>query len=481
MAGFKVEELLLATGGHLLSGSKLGHPSRLSIDSRTVKPGEIFVAIKGRRFDGHAFVPSALKKGVRGVVVRGDYRPSFSKARRKSDQVVIGVDDPIRAFQDLAGFHRRRFDIPVVAVSGSNGKTTTTQMIGSILRQEFCLLQTKGNLNNHIGVPLTLLRLNRRHQMGVVEMGINQFDELTRLCGIAKPTIGVLTNIARTHLAGLNHLDGVARAKGELLASLPLDGSAILNADDPYFPFLRSLSNGSVVSFGFSPHADVHVTKVCLSQSQGWSFSLQRPGYRRPVAVRLPVPGRHNVANAAAASTVGFVVGVKATAIRNGLAKFRPMAMRTEIVQWNDVEILNDAYNANPTSMQVALEMLSHMPGRGRRIAVLGDMLELGCAAKAAHEEIGSLVAHLGVDNLILCGSMGSYTASGAIKAGMCRDHVVVTCDDQTTGYKTLIACLADCLSPGDTVLVKGSRSMRMEQVVEGWRKHFSRRRTQAR
>ena len=481
MASFTVEELLLATGGHLLSGSRSRRSSRLSIDSRTAKHGEFFVAIKGQRFDGHAFVPSALKKGVMGALVHGDYRPSLARLRQRSAPVLIGVDDPVRAFQDLAGFHRRRFDIPVIAVSGSNGKTTTTQMIGSILQEEFRLLQTKENLNNHIGVPLTLLRLTRRHQAAVLEMGINQFGELTRLCGIARPMIGVLTNIGRAHLSGLKHLDGVARAKGELVASLPADGSIILNADDPYFPFLSSMAKGRVSSFGFAPHADIHIIWTRSHRSHLWTFALRRPGYRRPVVVRLPVPGGHNIANAAAASAVGFVMGVKPMSIRNGLARFRPMAMRTEIVQWNNVKILNDAYNANPSSMYVALEALSHMPGRGKRIAVLGDMLELGRAAKTAHEEIGALVANFGVDHLIVCGSMGVHVATGAVKAGMCRDHVEVTRDGPNTGYPMLIACLTACLSPGDMVLVKGSRAMRMERIVECWKQQFPMARTKAR
>jgi UDP-N-acetylmuramoyl-tripeptide--D-alanyl-D-alanine ligase len=315
----------------------------------------------------------------------------------------------------------------------------------------------------------------------VLEMGINQFGELTRLCGIARPTIGVLTNIGRTHLAGLKQLDGVASAKGELVASLPADGAAILNADDSYFPFLSSLAKGRVLSFGFSSHADVHITRLRPQRSLGWTFAVRRPGYRRPVAVRLLTPGRHNAANAAAAAAAGFVMGVKSTSIRNGLAQFRPMTMRTEIVEWNRVKIINDAYNANPTSMHVALEALSHMNGTGRRIAVLGDMLELGRAAKTAHQDIGALVAKLGIDDLIVCGSMGVHTAAGAVKAGMCREHVVVTRDDPDTGYPTLMACLVERLAPGDVVLVKGSRAMRMERIVECWMQQFPRGRRQAR
>ena len=480
MARFTIEELLLATGGHLLSGSKSGPPSRLTIDSRTAKPGEFFVAIQGHRFDGHAFVPEALNKKVTGALVRGDYRPSRSRLRQRSAPVLIGVDDPIRAFQDLAGFHRRRFDIPVIAISGSNGKTTTTHMIGSILKEEFHVLQTKGNLNNHIGVPLTLLRLTRRHQVAVLEMGINHFGELTRLCDIARPTIGVLTNIGQTHLAGLKHLDGVARAKGELVASLPADGSAILNADDSYYPFLTSLAKGRLLSFGFASHADVRITRLRSQRSHAWTFTLRRPGYRRPVAVRLPTPGRHNVANVAAASAAGFAMGVSPTSIRTGIAQFSPMAMRTEIVNWKGVKFLNDSYNANPASVYVALEALSDMTGAGRRFAVLGDMLELGRAAKRAHGDIGASVAKFGIDDLIVCGPMGMHTATGAMKAGMDRDHVLVTRDDPDTGYPTLLAGLAERLLPGDAVLVKGSRGMRMERIIDGWKQLFPKGRTQA-
>ena len=481
MARFTIEELLVATGGELLSGSKTREASRLSIDSRTIKPREFFVAIQGQRFDGHAFVPEALKKGVAGVVVRRDFRASLPRRRQRPAPVLIGVDDPIRAFQDLAGFHRQRFDIPVIAVSGSNGKTTTTQMIVQILRQERCLLETQGNRNNHIGVPLTLLRLARRHQIAVLEMGINHFGELKRLCGIARPTVGVLTNIGYTHLTGLKHLDGVARAKGELVASLPHDGIAILNVDDAYFPFLSSLAKGRVVSFGLSSHADVHISRLRSTRSDACIFALRRPGFRRPIVVRLQTHGQHNVANAAAASAAGVVMGMKPASIRDGLANFRSIAMRTEVVRWQRVTFLNDTYNANPTSVQVALEALCQMRGMGRRIAVLGDMLELGRYANVAHRTIGALVAKLDIDVLVVCGSMGEQTAAGAIKAGMHRDRVVVTHDDPDTELPRLTAWLAEHLAPGDMVLVKASRVMRLERVVEAWKQQFARRRAHAR
>ena len=481
MAVFTVNELLSATGGCLLAGSPSVPASRLSIDSRTVKPGEFFVAIRGHQFDGHAFVAEAFRKGATGALVQRGHRSSFPRARRRPVPVVVGVDDTVRAFQDLAGFHRRRFAIPVIAISGSNGKTTTTQMIASILWQEFRLTQTQGNRNNHIGVPLMLLRLTRRHQVAVLEMGISQGGELTQLCRIARPTIGVLTNIGHAHLAGLKRLDGVARAKGELVASLPSDGIAVLNADDAYFPFLRSVANGRIVSFGFSTGADVRIHNLRPTRSHAWTFALHRPGYRRSVGVRLQALGRHNVINAAAASAVGFAMGVKPTAVRHGLANFHPVAMRMEIVEWNNVTMLNDTYNANPASMGVAIEALGDMHGKGRRIAVLGDMLELGRASKAAHENIGALVVRHRIHVLIVCGSMGMHVAAGAVRAGMCRDHIVVTCDAPGMGYPSVTACLADCLVAGDMVLVKGSRAMRMECIVEWWRQYSSRRRAKAR
>jgi len=471
MARFTVEELLIATGGRLLSASRTSRRAfSLSVDSRTASSGDFFVAIEGRSFDGHNFVSSVFKKGAAGALVRQGFRASRTMQR---DSVLIAVDDTVRAFQDIASFHRKRFDIPVVAVSGSNGKTTTTQMIATILRQEHSLLETKGNFNNHIGLPLTLLRLTHRHKMAVIEMGVNHFGELKQLCRIAKPTFGVLTNIGLAHLEGFKHIDGVAKAKGELISSLPANGTAILNADDEFFEFLSSLAKSKVVTFGFSPYAEVRATRMKADGFSGSTFSLCRPGFRRPMRLSLNVLGEHNVANAAAASAVGIAMGVKAISIRDGLKKFSPISMRTEIVEWGGVKFLNDTYNANPTSVKAALEALCRLRVSGKRIAVLGDMLELGKKSKAAHREVGMLVATLDVDELIVCGSMGPEIAMGALKAGMSKSIVFVT-DDKDTLYPILTACLAERVVSGDVVLVKGSRAMRLEGVLEWWKEQFS-------
>jgi UDP-N-acetylmuramoyl-tripeptide--D-alanyl-D-alanine ligase len=459
---FSSGEIIDVTGGRLVSGSPRATVRRVWTDSRTARRGDLFVALAGDRFDGHRFVGDALSKGAVGALVRRGYTTTGAAAKR-AGMVLIEVDDPLRAYQDLARAHRRRFAIPLVAVSGSNGKTTTKEMIGGVVSERFDTLMTEGNLNNHIGVPQTLLRLTKRHEAAVIEMGISRLGEMTRLCEIAEPTHGVLTNIGPTHLATLGTVETVARAKGELLEALPQTGSAVLNADDVFFEELREKVRGRVVSFGFADRADVRALHVA---SEGASSSRVRVGVRgrsRPFSVRLAVTGRHNVANALAAVAAGFALGIGAGAIRTGLARYRPVAMRSEVRRWRGVTVLNDCYNANPASVRAALRWLSDLKGTGRTFAVLGDMLELGPEAEQAHRDLGRELAHHAADYVLTTGTLGAEIAAGALKEGMPADRVV-TAPDQAA----LADRLRGLLRKGDVVLVKGSRGAAMERVVEG-------------
>lgn len=455
---FGVLEVTEITGGRLVSGFSRKRIRRVWTDSRTVRRGDLFVALTGARFDGHQFVAEALKKGAGGALVRRGFK-------LPGTAFLIEVDEPLRAFQDLACAHRRRFDIPVIAVSGSNGKTTTKDMLAAVLAERFVTLKTKSNLNNHIGVPQTLLRLTPRHEAAVIEMGISGLGEMARLCEIAEPTHGVLTNIGPTHLETLGDVRNVARAKGEMLDALPAGGTAVLNADDAFYDELCARARGRVLSFGFSPRADVRALHV---ETQGPSETVVRVGVRnraRPFSVSLEVAGAHNVANALAAVAAGLAVGVGEGAIRAGLARYRPADMRSEVRRWRGVTVLNDCYNANPASMRAALRWLSEARGAGRAIAVLGDMLELGGATRQAHREIGVEAVRLGTDYLLTVGEPAADIAAGALGAGMPADCVIAAHDQGALAER-----LRGILRKGDVVLLKGSRGARMERVLEALR-----------
>ncbi len=455
VALFTGAEIAAITEGALSQGSPGTTIRRVWTDSRTVRRGDLFVALAGARFDGHRFVAEALKKGAVGALVRHGFK-------LPGTALLIEVGEPLRAFQDLARAHRRRFDIPVIAVSGSNGKTTTKEMIAAILAERLMTLKTEGNLNNHIGVPQTLLRLAPRHEAAVIEMGISAPGEMARLCEIAEPTHGVLTNIGPTHLETLGDVRTVARAKGEMLDALPAAGAAVLNADDAFYDELCARVPGRVLSFGFSRRADVRALHV---DTRGPAFTNLRVGVRgraRPFSVSLAVAGAHNVANALAAVAAGLAVGVGEGAIRAGLARYRPAGMRSEVRRWRGVTVLNDCYNANPASMRAALRWLAEARGSGRAIAVLGDMLELGGEAMQAHREIGVEASRLGTDYLLTVGALAAGIAEGAREEGMPADHVIAA-----PNHNALAVRLRGILRKGDVVLLKGSRGARMERVLE--------------
>jgi len=479
---FSIKELLKATGGRLLKGKPDFTVPGLSIDSRTIQPGELFVALRGDRFDGHLFLPEVRKKKGCGAIV--DQRSSLN-AETVND-ILIEVDDTLRALQEIASFHRKRFSIPVVAITGSNGKTTTKEMAATILNRRLKVLKNSGNLNNHVGVPLTLLGLTREHELALIEMGINHSGEMTRLCEIARPDMGLITNIGPTHLEFLGSIEGVARAKGELLQSLKDEESvAFLNADDPFTRTLRPLHNGMLVTFGLDQNADVQAAGVSYDR-QGSSFQLRLGHHqeietaegpkktRRKVSdhrkeipmdqidIRLAVPGRHNVYNAVGAAAIASKLGADRAEIKTGLELFQPIRLRSQIIRWRGVTILNDSYNANPASMRSALETLKLLQGSGRAIAVLGDMLELGKETDSAHREIGRQVGALGFDCLLTVGELARLIGQEAIKEGMPKDRVRM-CDrlDEAVEF------LGSFVHEQDTVLVKGSRGMRMEKLVQ--------------
>lgn len=434
--------------------------SGVSIDSRTIRKGELFVAIKGERFDGHDFVDEALKKGAWGAVVeRSVFESKYSSLAELKN--IIPVEDTLLSLQELSGMHRKRFSMPVIGITGSNGKTTTKEMLSAVMSQKGPVLKNEGNLNNHIGVPLTLMKMNSGHRSAVVEMGMSGIGEIALLARLALPDIGVITNIGPAHLEFLGTIDAVAQAKAELLENMKQDGVAVLNADDRYFERLRGRYGGKVVSFGIANKADV-AASVIVQHKDATDFSICTPD--GCVQVRLRVLGRHNVYNALAAAAAATCAGMPLESVKFGLEGFSPVVMRSELKEIAGRLVIEDCYNANPRSMEAAIEMLvSLRPGR-LTIAVLGDMLELGSAGLEAHKEVGRIVARLGVDLLITIGTLARSIAEGAIEAGMSPQRVV-----EAGSMSEAARLLRERSRRGDAILIKGSRGMRMERIMEGF------------
>lgn len=465
MALFTVEEicevLSAGTPPGLTSHDLKQRIRRAITDSRQVRRGDLFIAFQGDRYDGHEFVQNALAQGAACVIVQEDYRLPPSPADEDAP-VVLKVRNTLEAYQRLATHYRNRFPIPVIAITGSNGKTTTKEMVAQVVAQRWKTLKTEGNFNNRIGVPHTLFQLAPRHQAAVIEMGVDQQGQTSRLCEIARPTMGLITNIGPDHLEFFGSMEGSAQAKAELLDHLPQDGAVILNADDEYFDYLASRAQCRVVAFGRSSKAEVRAVDIRTDGKGCTVFGLVLPGKSRRPEVRIRALGMHNVSNALAAAGVGFVLGLSGTLIAEGLAKFRPAAMRSQINTIHGVQIINDCYNANPASMKAAIQLLAEL-GRGRRsIAVLGDMLELGAGGKQMHREVGEFLAVQGIGHLFACGALGRELAEGASRAGMSTDRILEFPDAAAAGAR-----LASVVRQGDVVLVKASRGMRMEQVVE--------------
>jgi UDP-N-acetylmuramoyl-tripeptide--D-alanyl-D-alanine ligase len=452
-------DILTATGGHLLSGSRRTAFAGIGIDSRQLAPGSLFIAIEGDIHDGHTFAPDVVARGGRGVVVREGRTADTTLANWQDRQVVcITVPDTTRALGDIAAYHRRRMPARIVALTGSNGKTTTRAMAAAILNHKGSTLTTRGNLNNEIGLPLTLLQLKEAHTLAVVEMGMNHPGEIDRLGRIAAPNIGMIINVAPAHLEGLHSIEGVMCAKGELLRHIDPAGRAILNADDEYCRRLAETCPVETLLFGFGPEASIRATEL-ESGPRGWAFTLQMPSIEIPV--RLQVPGKFMVANALAAAAAAYCCDVVPEDIKAGLESVGAVDGRMQLVPlpWG-ITLINDCYNANPASTAAAIDTLARMKGASRGTLVLGDMLELGPEAEEWHRKTGRKAGQAGLDRLFVHGAFAPAVIKGAREAGMAPDRIMA-------GDLTEISiALTHWLTPGDWVLVKGSRGMRMERVI---------------
>lgn len=452
MPPFTVQEVVRTVHGALIGGD-LGVPvTGVSIDSRSLEVGEAFFAIRGHRLDGHAFVKEAVARGASCLVVH-----------QLPDEIpphvpVILVDDTTRALGRLAAFHRNRFSGPLVAVTGSNGKTTTKEMVAAILAGLGPVLKSEASFNNQWGLPLTLLRLRSEHEAAVLELGANHRGEIAALAAVARPNVGIVTTVAAAHTEFFGSLEEVQREKGSLVRALPAEGRAVLNGDDPLVRAMASLARCPVIFYGISPEADVRAVGPIDETVEGVTFTLTVRSAQKPV--RLVFPGRHNVLNALAGAAAGAALGLSLPEVVAGLERARPLKGRCVWRRAGAVRILDDTYNANPAAVDAALAILTQARSAGRILVVLGDMLELGEIAESAHRDVGRKVAELGAAEFVGVGPLARHAVDAAREAGLAESHHAETTEDA-------VAFLLKRLTLGDCLLVKGSRGMRMERVVD--------------
>ena len=476
MARLTLDEVGRATGGRVTLGPQAhGLPAGasamqapiegFSIDTRTLKEGDLFFAIVGPRVDGHDFVEEAVRQGASAVVVAKGGAQRWPGAR-----AIVRVGDTTKALQDLGAHVRRRRPLKVVGITGSAGKTTAKEMTHAVLATRFRAHRSEGNLNNAWGLPLTLLRMGDACDASVLEMGMSYAGEIARLVAIADPDVGVILNVLPVHLEHFGSIEGIARAKGEMFAGLRQDAVAVYNADDARVARLGRAFRGKAIAYGLEARRlEVTATGVASLGLRGTRFTLRRGTERAGVALRLA--GRQHVYNALAAAAAGFACGLDAKSIARGLARVRPASMRGEVHRTpKGVVVIDESYNSNPAAMERALELLAETRPRGRRILAMGDMLELGPIAVRAHAGIGRLAARSGIDLMVAVGPLTRHAAQAAVAAGHGagrsrrgrRRPAVQPFDDSESAARFLLSEVRR----GDLVLVKGSRGMKMERLV---------------
>lgn len=459
---FSLNELREAASGRVLMAERESFPAG-AIDSRNLEPGELFFALRGESADGHAYVEAAIAQGAGGAVIADERaEPAFiHKLRRYRNIALVAVDEPEAALARLAAAHRSAMgELRVAAITGSNGKTTTKEILAALLSAHAPTLATRGNLNNQLGVPLTLLRLEPRHQFAVVEIGASGPGEVDALARMVRPKVGILTNIAPAHLEGFGSLEGVRRSKGELLRHVAVSGTIIVNEDDPGAVSLAGEFAGKKVKVSVQGNdADVVAEEVVAAGPDGMSFTLR--AYGKSQLVRLPLVGTHNVSNAVMASAAALELGIPFEKVAASLERVRPAQMRSEVrVGADGTMLLVDCYNANPTSMSRALETLAQLPCKGWRIAILGQMNELGSQSREFHRALGEEAARQGIDWLLYTGMFADEVIEAATKAGLQRA-------ESFPSHEEIMSAIGRGMKAGDSVLIKGSRGARMERIAD--------------
>jgi UDP-N-acetylmuramoyl-tripeptide--D-alanyl-D-alanine ligase len=440
----------------LESGDAKVSVKKISTDSRTLKRGELFVALRGENFDGHQFIETAARTGALGAIADfgwdGEVPRNFA---------VLRVEDTLRAYQKLAANYRQSLPIKVLAITGSNGKTSTKDFVASVLGRRFQVTKTEGNFNNHVGLPRTILEATSQHEIGVWEIGMNHPGEIAALAKIAVPDAAIITNIGIAHIEFMGSRDAIAYEKGALVEAVSLEGTVILNADDPFSETIAARTRAKVVLAGIKQGA-VRATEV-RQTSDGCEFTILEGAHR--CRAQLPVPGLHMVQNALLAVAAGRTFGLSIEECAAGLTSAPLTRARLQIKEIGGVQFIDDSYNANPDSMKAALRTLVELDAEGKRIAVLGEMRELGDESERGHREVGEAAAEFGVDQVIAIGDQGAMIAHAAKHAGL-RKSVAVS---STTEAAEL---LADVAAPGDLVLIKGSRAAETERVIDEFSQH---------
>ena len=440
-----------------INGRLIGNESviadKVSTDSRTLTEGSLFVAIRGENFDGHRFIDEAFKKGASIVISEEEY-PA------KEGSAVIVVDDTVKALGELAKNYIKTFDITVIGITGSVGKTTTKEMIAQVLSTQYNVHKTMGNFNNHIGLPLSVLNLDRQHSVAVFEMGMSAMGEIDYLSRIIQPDIGVITNIGISHIEKLGSRQNILRAKLEIINGMKENGVLILNGDDELLSGLEGLLPMPVVFYGINDNCNVQGYGIESMGEKGVRFTVDIRN--RNFDIFLPVPGIHNGSDALAAIACAVELGITDENIQKGLIRYSSEKMRLNIVDYGNVKVINDAYNAAPSSVIAALSVLRDVAGSRRSIAVLGDMLELGEYSGEAHRNVGERVAHEKIDYLVAVGELATDYASGAVEAGMDKNRVIYIPDSESA-----VKSLKQLIEPHDVVLFKGSRGMHLDKLME--------------
>ena len=454
----RVAEVLDSTGAVLVRGDAERLVHGVSTDTRSLHPEALYLALSGPNFDGNAFAREACARGAGALMLRKE--ESLDLSALPAGLPIAVHEAPVRALGDLAAWHRSRLGIPVVAITGSSGKTTTKNITAELLGQGLRTVASPASFNNEIGVPLTLLAADAETELLVVEMGTNAPGEIAQLARIARPTVGVVTNVGASHLEGLGSLEGVAREKSALYASLPPDGTCVLNLDGRFADALRSAAPCPALTFSVEGEGDFDAARP-LFHAAGTTFRLRVLGTDRG-EVTSPLLGIHNISNLLAGLAACHALGVELDELLPGVARLTGGRRRMERRELGELILFDDTYNSNPESARAAVRVLSGLRARGRRVLVLGDMLELGESAPEEHHAIGREAAAAGIEVLLLVGELTRAAAAGALEAGLSADRVL-----HLGGPEEALERIADLVGSGDVVLVKGSRRTGLERLVE--------------
>ncbi|MEN6320390.1 MAG: UDP-N-acetylmuramoyl-tripeptide--D-alanyl-D-alanine ligase [Syntrophaceae bacterium] len=456
---FSGNDIVNATGGTVITGRRDKTFHGISTDSRHISPGNLFIPIKGEKFDGHNFITDAVRDGAAGFLIQDGSEKTVCQTYKNI--TIIRVPDTLTALGDIAHFWRNKCNASIIAITGSSGKTTTKEMVAVIAGLKKNVIKSQGNFNNLIGLPLTIFRIDDRHETAILELGTNRRGEIGRLTDIAAPDIGLITNIGPAHMEGLQSLDIIREEKCDLFRNMGKTGVAIINLDDEKLLITDKEWEGNTVTFGFRKDADVSADNIINRGIEGVRFTIKIGEFEKDIT--MSTVGNHNISNALAAAASSWALGIDFPTICQGLMAFQPISGRMEIhCMGNGAFIIDDTYNANPASFREALKIVKDLKGNHSSTVIMGDMLELGDTAEKMHEGIGSLMADTGVGTIFLRGRLSQATAAGAMKRKMSQDQIIFFVNPDE-----ILPLIASHVKKGDFVLVKGSRRTKMEEIIQ--------------